>query len=84
MICCTARYNKHYWAVYFEYKRDERCCTFHCLSLTNSIKPNLQFAFLYFGLVKGSTFTGFSFYDYISLQQYNEHTTQYRYLPELA
>ena len=35
------------------------CLHFHYLSLTDSIKPSLQFSFLYFGLValEGSTFT---------------------------
>ena len=35
------------------------CCTFHWLSWTDSIKPSLQFSFLYFGVValKGLTFT---------------------------
>ena len=37
----------------------ERCCTFHYLSRTDSIKPNLQFSFVNFGLLalEGSTFT---------------------------
>ena len=29
----------------------ESCCIFHYLSCTDSIKPSLQFSFLYFGLV---------------------------------